>query len=403
MSVEDISRRYAVGLLGISFGAIPARSGSVSASLSNRSDASSSKDDEDGWYRLGLASAQYLTTTVLINGRAVSAIIDTGASRTVINRALAEETGLPKLGQATATTFTGNVSGTFYKAATLEVGGSIFRDKMIADYSLSAIEGSLMRELPFVVGQDILSNILFEVDFPQDRARFVSHSRPEYLQPFERIKLSIDKNGLPQVLLGFGSAPIATALIDLGSSVVCSVSREFADREKLTLGRRTSTTLTVGVEGDKISTVFCAPSLRFGKSLLQNVPVCVVDDWKPSQPVNLGWPFFAPFDLMLDIRGSAVLVKADNAILGRSFPKDRSGIGTVRLPDRLRVRHVAANSPAEQAGLRVGDEIVSLNGRQIDSSYPPAGQRQGYKPPGTRLELTLADDRVLAFVLADYF
>ncbi len=401
--MEDISRRYAVGLLGVSFGAIPARAKHSPATSSSRSDASSSKDDGDGWYRLGLASAQYLPTTVLVNGRSVAAIVDTGASRTVINRALAEEIGLPRLGQATAKAFTGNVSGALYNAATLEVGGSIFRDTIIADYSLSAIEGSLMRGLPFVVGQDILSKLLFEVDFPHDRARFVSHTQSEYFELFERVELSIDKKGLPQLGLGFGSSPTAPALIDLGSSVVCSVSRAFADREKLTVGKRTSTTLTVGVEGEEVSTVFCAPNVRLGNFLLHDVPICIVDNWKPAQPINIGWPLFASFDLLVKIRESVIYLKANNAVLGRPFPKDRSGIGAVRLPDRLRVRHVAANSPAEHAGLLVGDEIVSLNGRPIDASYPPVGERQGYKAAGTRIELTLTDGRVLDVVLVDYF
>ncbi len=86
-----------------------------------------------------------------------------------------------------------------------------------------------------------------------------------------------------------------------------------------------------------------------------------------------------------------------------SYRKDRTGLALVIRPDRLVVAHVAPGSPAEAARWRVGEEIVSINGRAIDAAYNASDLwKWRYQPSGTKVRMTMSHGEVRHLVLADY-
>lgn len=90
-----------------------------------------------------------------------------------------------------------------------------------------------------------------------------------------------------------------------------------------------------------------------------------------------------PWEQVLSWTGLA-LVKAD------SVHKPWLGIGTSDAGDRMRVTRVIAGSPADDAGLDVGDEILALDGNRIRSST--LSDRIGEHKEGDRVKLTLFRD-----------
>lgn len=395
--MQDVSKRGFVRLIGAALGFM--RSYRISAKVTFRSPAARGVGD---WQPLNLKTARYLIFRAAVNGVGIPAVIDTGASRSVLSRDFATRIGLKTSGSINATTFTKAVTGTLYSVSELKVGTTIIRDAEVASFDLSAVEGSLVEQIPLIVGQDILGKSAIEIQFPSDRGRLIDRGGPETSR-FERIAVEVSASRLPLIPLVMQELPNTLAIMDLGSNVPCSVSEAFVQQYGIVSGRRVSTTLTAGIEGENVNQIFCMPKISLGSFTMHDVPVCIVRDWKFSTPVNVGWPFFAAFNLVLDVRDRVLLLDADPGILATSFAKDRSGIGAVRMPDRIVVRHVAVDSPAQQAGLRCGDEILSLDGRRIDSDYPAAGERQGFKAAGTVLSMGLSDGREISLVLADYF
>ena len=152
-----LSRRSAVQLIGIMFGA--SKSYQVRAATVSFGAAKSAPlpKDEALWQELHLATSKYLTVTASINGAPISAIIDTGATRSVVNAAWAERLGLRVSGALSAAALTGQVNGTLYRVQTLGLGDVVVHNVDIASFDVSAIEGSLSRELPLVIGQDLLA------------------------------------------------------------------------------------------------------------------------------------------------------------------------------------------------------------------------------------------------------
>lgn len=70
------------------------------------------------------------------------------------------------------------------------------------------------------------------------------------------------------------------------------------------------------------------------------------------------------------------------------YPLGRSGINSVTLQDReVRIVRVRLDSPAEKAGLHVGDVIVAVNGEPVLSADEV--RRAIYERPGARIELSV--------------
>jgi hypothetical protein len=355
------------------------------------------------WNKLELASSRYLSVLAAINGHQLTAIIDTGATRTVISTEFASKLRLPISGSLLTNGLTQQVRGNLYRISRLEVSGLILEDTDILGLDLSAMEGSVSREISLFVGQDLIAKGLLEVEFPNDRARLVTSLDVRTQGSYAKLPISIGQSNLPFSSVELENRQKSQAIIDLGSNVMCSISKDFASSSGLLENKPSSTTMTVGVEGPTIGTLFSIRRLSLGPFVFNNVPACAISDWRFSHPIDLGWPIFSAFDFVLDLGHTSLWLKADSSLLRLPLPRDRSGIGASRLADRLVVRHVGNNSPAELAGLQDGDEIVAINGRPVTADYPSRNERQGEQPAGTSLSLTLATGRTLTLVLADYF
>jgi C-terminal processing protease CtpA/Prc len=124
---------------------------------------------------------------------------------------------------------------------------------------------------------------------------------------------------------------------------------------------------------------------------------------------NLGLPVLSRFRVMVDFPHSSLYLVPEPGATDRPFDKDRAGLSTVSEEDGVRVTFFAPGSPAESAGLRVGDKISGIK------ALSPKAQSRGleasdfgladwrYGPAGTPIQLSLADHRRLTLVLRDYF
>lgn len=396
--MNDLTRRAVIPPIGSVLGWLKVGAAKAAAPVADKKLSS----EASHWFKLNLASSRYLSVPSTLNGQPVPAIIDTGATRSIINPAWAKKLGLPEIGMFQALSMTREVQGTLHLASTLSVGDVALHDAQIGSLDVSEIEHSISHEIPLIIGQDLLAKAVLELQFANDRGRVATAVEPSQYARFGRLPLDITSGGLCSIPIEIEGRRV-DAILDLGSNVLCSMSSDYARENGLLMGRRTSTVMTVGAEGASVNQTLSLRDVVIGRFSVGNVPASIVEDWKLTQPVNLGWPFFVLFDFLLELKVASLWLYAAEDHLAQALPRDRSGIGASRLPDRLLVRHVGKNSPAEKAGLRSGDEIVAIDGRSIDPTYPPAGQRQGYGPEGTRISMTLADGRNLSIVLENYF
>lgn len=353
------------------------------------------------WFPFDPSGSGFLAAPARIGEEAVEAVLDTASTRTVVDVGLADRLSLVRSGTVSGTGLAGKIEGTVACVPALYVAGVSIGDVEASCYDLSALDATKTPQI--VLGQDVLSRLDVVLQFSSARLGLRAHDALAAQAGGDVVQLKRSPRRLPLVSLSFEGRPATTGIVDFGSDIICTMSRQYAIEAGLLGGRPVSNTLTVGPEGAAEALILSAREIRLDGYTLRDVPVRVIDEWQRSSQVDIGWPFFQAFDLVLELGEDRLWLRTDAERLRRQFPKDRSGLAAARTPNRMVVRHVSAHSPADAVGLHAGDEIVSIDGRAIDARWPPAGERLGRRPAGTILRLGLADGRCLELVLADYF
>lgn len=336
-----------------------------------------------------------------INGRPVDIILDSGAGSTVVDRALADHLRLPMSGAVNAIGASGTTDGVRVGGFTLAFSGfSVDYPEASAvalDLSGSGIVGT---PLAVVLGRDIFESAIVDLDLPGERIAF---SRPEHFRPpsgVVSLPLRPDNKQLRWLEVSIAGQGLVPATFDLGSGLALEVSGEFAHERRLLDGRQTSTWMAYGVEGIAPYTIATLPSLRVGGATLPNVPVAVTESWQdPHTPAVVGMPVWRRFRVITDYAHDRLWLMPDRAALAKPFAKEHSGLGQTVVGRGLDVVHVAPGSPADSAGWRTGERIVSVDGRPADRAM----SGWGYGAAGTEVALTLAGGERRRLVLAEYY
>lgn len=197
--------------------------------------------------------------------------------------------------------------------------------------------------------------------------------------------------------------------IDTGNSGYTLVFPQWAKQQGLLARYQDgSPYLTGGVGGLYTAHLSHARSMQLGSITLRNVLALLTRadagaTGNPSEAGNIGQDVLARFNVHVDYRRQEiVLMPRDKApawhyaMAGFRAEKDE------HQPDRYRVSAVIPGSPAEQAGLKQGDEITAIDGKP--SSVLGIGDLWdliSLRPEGSLLTLTLADGRTLTMKLRD--
>jgi membrane-associated protease RseP (regulator of RpoE activity) len=124
------------------------------------------------------------------------------------------------------------------------------------------------------------------------------------------------------------------------------------------------------------------------------------NDDDPTQMANLGIQFLKQFNVDLDLGHDRVFLAPRADVPG--FDRDRSGARFDLEGDKLKAVFVSPHSPAADAGLKMGDEVVAVDGAKIDASlYARSDWTRG--PAGRIVTLKRTDGTTLKITLADYY
>lgn len=336
-------------------------------------------------------SSGSVVTQAVIGGQTVNAVLDTGASHTVVDSELAEKLGISEGDTFAVGGVVAKATGRKASKVSVTIGPFIYNaDPIIMDLSNAGLHGGI------IVGRDFFDSNIVEFDFTANRIRAV---QPQLLGTRSR---PIDLKATPTRLL---SIPLQAANgniqanLDLGSQIALIVDPSML--ESLGVLAVTSDWVMGDVSG--LHVVGSTTVTRVGLAGADLPPVpALVQPRDTGRGVTIGLPIIRRFSLVLDMGGRRLWMTPTER-LNDAFRRDRSGAALDPQGERLAVAHVAKNSPAEAAGMRVGDQIIEVDGERVTQVNAATLSRLANGE--SRETLSLLTDKGVRhqLILTDYF
>ncbi|AOH85614.1 hypothetical protein AWL63_18405 [Sphingomonas panacis] len=343
--------------------------------------------------------------TAAINGRQVSAILDTGAGFSIASPQTVRALGLSSQGTVTVDTVAGPVEMTTVGPVTIELGNYRVERKAILAQPAPATAQRAVAVSDLVIGRDVLTCCALEIDHDRNRFRFAAAIEAQPRQT--RHALQFTPGRADMVLhAGISGNPRLKLIVDLGFDgelMLASHGWQSFPSRRLKI----TDTLVGGLGGPVLKKLAILPELDLGGRRIRNVETYLEDTngYADARGVDgiIGARLLARFNPAFDVR-HGILALTDRR--GAPVPRVKSTSGVVVLPegDRLHVLHIMQGSPAARSPLKPGDLICRVNGRPIPEDYYKSDLRKwSIDTPGKTVSLDLCDGRYATLVLRDFY
>jgi hypothetical protein len=326
-----------------------------------------------------------------IEGRPVRILLDTGGAN-ILTPAAAQALGLEAEGEFQARG-TGEKSESFGLARVKEVrvGDATVRDQVFFVMPLAQLDAVEGVDFAGLLGFEFFRRFAVRIDYAQRRLTLTLPDAFREPAGATRVPFTLDDT-TPQVEGKIDGLPGKFA-IDTGSRSSLSLLRPFAEKhglfEKPTAKIEALTGWGVGGGGRGL--VMRSGLLELGDVRVP-APVTTIALQQrgafadPYLAGNIGGGVLRRFTVTFDYRKQQIWFEP-NASYAQEDVWDRSGLWLNRAEDGYRVEDVVKDSPAAAAGLKVGDTVLSVDGRKA-TELPLAEARELLKSaPGTRVRL----------------
>lgn len=352
-----------------------------------------SSDSEARWIPYTLTPGNQIRFTAELDGQPVSAILDTGASVTVLSRDEARRSGRKVAERGEAAAIGGRVAMGWTGIATLSFGGLTRAGGGLNVVELPRAVTGNDGAVALLIGRDLLDRFALEIDPVTQRFRLLKSGR----MPFTglRAPLSVGRAPLAYVTeLIIAGRRLRPIIVDTGDGTALTLARNAWRTLPLDPAPVTTTLLAYGVGGQIEAEMARLPDLSLGQVTAHDVGVWIEPTGGFSDTARaagrIGMGLLRRYRMLLDPgAGHMILVEAQGTLPARN---STSGLQLGLTRDRLRVLHVMRGSPAATGGWRAGDTICAVDGARI-ADDPAAAARSDWPvgPPGTKLLLGMCD------------
>lgn len=309
--------------------------------------------------------ANQLHVDVVIKGKPRRFLFDTG-SPSMMNAALAAELGLEAVDRRQGRDSYGALVESDIVQADISLGGTTFRKVPVFVTEFPRVPGCLIEG---VLGSEVLPLCAWQIDVPGGALRCNTD-----VQALAHVKTA---KKMPLHGFGYPHAPIldiqlatnasSKALFDTGSPEYLTISPPDLEgaRRNDGIGKTVAGTGSVGGSmggraPDQAQLLVLLKDMAIGTVSLGPVGALRRD----SPPSLIGSSILRHFVVTLDPRHSTAYF---DPVRGGPFARPSFGFG-LDFSDPVTVAMVWEGSPAEAAGLRVGQTVTSLDGRAVDAS-----------------------------------
>jgi hypothetical protein len=340
-------------------------------------------DSEARWIPFDLTPGNQIRFTMTLEGRTVTAVLDTGVSHSVLSRRSAAVRPDRLRPGGTATAIGGDVTIEWMPTDSLSLGG------------LSRVGGGVtvtaMPAMPIdlLVGRDLLAGQALDIDYPGRRFRLLASGRLPFRGQVAPLTISPERQ-VYESELSLGGRALRPVLVDTGDGSAVTVAAE-GWRRAAPEGLRTTTAIAFGLAGPLVSELAIVPAVGVGALTARQVEVRVEpgDGFSTRLGVagRIGSGLLQNYRVLLD-PGARRMVLSPGPEADAPPLRSTSGLLVGVQRDRLRVLHVMRGGPGAAGGWREGDLICAVDGRPIPADYATSPlARWSIAAPGTPVRL----------------
>lgn len=336
-----------------------------------------------------------------VNGAKLTLLVDTGFDVTVIDAGVAERLGL-KGEEATLVPQPGGAVATgVLPPIELALGGARFDIDSAQAMPLAGLFGSMGLPGDGILGHDVLSQAIFDFDYPAGRFR-IWRSVPASLAEAQAIPVEIVNSEafVEASLLVAGREPIVGRFkLDTGSTDVAGLNRNFGTANGI-LGLPGSRSLRgIAAGGATEGEILRIRGFDLAGLTVERPVIGITTDSAGfedrADAGTIGGGVLTRFRLVLDYPADRILLLPGPGAT-MPGPVNKAGLMALAMPpafDQIVVFQVIDGSPAAEAGLRSGDLLLSVDGSPATASaLIPLWERLHQQKAGTPVEVQLERD-----------
>jgi hypothetical protein len=272
------------------------------------------------------------------------------------------------------------------KALGLKLGAPVFSVVGLKDFSqplflalpLDDLAKASGHEWAGILGTDFISEFVVEIDTLSKTITLHDKTTYQYLGKGESFPVTFNAAGWPEIQAAVidGDRPAIQGkfVLDIGSGAALIVNRPFVESEHfLRPDRHTVPWIEgQGLGGGIDGSVGRVTGLQIGHFLIKN-PVTVFSRAAngpfaaTESQGNIGAMILEKFKIILDYKNNRITLEP-NARFDEPTDYNRSGLvleSTGENYKTFKIKAVADDSPASEAGLRIGDTLIAIDGQQV--------------------------------------
>jgi hypothetical protein len=309
-------------------------------------------------------------------------IFDTGAGGTIISASTADSLGIvgdETVSREGATGMAEIVQSTDHIVSVEDVS---FRDVTLGIAELGHIEKRIGTPIDGVIGWLILSQYAVRIDYDTMLIEIYDNNKFEYNFGDSGYNLEVQGTAIfTDVTVAFKSGNTFTGkvLVDSGAGNTFYFNTPFIEENDLLVEMDTyyeRETQSISNETAHVYTAMLA-NLNIGDYEISTLPVTMAiaeagaSSWSGPMGI-LGNGVLKHFNVFIDLQQQMMSLEP-NRLYHDQFEVNCSGLELVADDafQRVIIDHVYAGSPAHEAGLEIGDEIVQINGANVSDFQLP--------------------------------
>ena len=233
----------------------------------------------------------------------------------------------------------------------------------VNDYSLL---GSVYGErIDGIIGYSFLSRYILDINFDSSHIKIYSPGGFKYKKNGTMLKPGFSKLVAYPLTIKDKEKVSPNLFLDTGAGLCLLITEQFLKDNNILLPRRRPVATQVqGLGGKKIMRLTVVKSLKFGPYVFKNVPTNLYNDEEnvTSYPYTaglLGNDIMRRFNMVLNYPKREIHI-IPNSNFNDGFDYAYTGLTLYNFSGKIYIDDIVEKSPADKAGLKNGDEVISV-------------------------------------------